>query len=230
MTEDARKPILVLSPHFDDAVLSCARFIAQHSGAVTVATVMGGKPSSWNVQRRWDFDECGIPVGTDVIELRKTEDRRALELLGASQLAFDVRENEYEPDDATRPAEVRSAVEKALEGLQPATCVIPLGTGHPDHQLVTVVAVDLARADVSDRDWLVYEEQPYRTRFQKWNRAAIEQLYQRVPTLEPCEVVISADIDLKGAAIDCYASQAGPLKRGRPVLPDCIDESYWRLV
>ena len=47
--------IVVVSPHLDDAVLGCARFLSAHAGA-TVVTVFAGNPPEYptDPMRLWD--------------------------------------------------------------------------------------------------------------------------------------------------------------------------------
>lgn len=46
--------VVILSPHLDDAVLGCGRFMAAHPG-VTVLTVYAGKPTYYpEPMTRWD--------------------------------------------------------------------------------------------------------------------------------------------------------------------------------
>ena len=44
---------LVISPHFDDAVLSCGHWLHMNPGAV-VATVCSGKPERGSPASKWD--------------------------------------------------------------------------------------------------------------------------------------------------------------------------------
>ena len=143
--------VLVVSPHLDDAALSCGGAIherARRGDRVVVATVFSdGK----------DHDR------------RRDEDRRALQILGAPVIhlgLFDAPERlglarthraiveEAKVTDAD-VALVRDALRTAIGRTQPAEIWSPLGVGdHVDHRVVV--------AALSGQPGLVlYEDRPY---------------------------------------------------------------------
>ncbi|MDQ4503283.1 PIG-L family deacetylase [Sinomonas sp. ASV322] len=67
--------ILVLSPHFDDAVLSCWSVIQDFGEAVDVVTMCGGAPDDGLSD--WD-DTCGFSSGGEAAAARRNEEARAL--------------------------------------------------------------------------------------------------------------------------------------------------------
>jgi LmbE family N-acetylglucosaminyl deacetylase len=75
--------ICVISPHFDDAVLSCANLIADVPDA-TVLTIFSGGPGRAGQISGWDRS-CGFSTGDDVMGARAAEDLAALQQLGATQ-------------------------------------------------------------------------------------------------------------------------------------------------
>lgn len=146
-------PLLVISPHLDDAVLSCGRLLAANPGAV-VLTVLAGRPLD---DRFVDWDRRGgFHPGDDVMGRRRREDRRALRLLRARPVWLDFRDDVYrdEPFDA---AAVRSEVSDVVESLDPALVALPLGIRHPDH----VAVADALRDTLPGRRVRLYAEQPY---------------------------------------------------------------------
>src|SRR5436305_15085471 len=75
--------VVVVSPHLDDAVLSCARFMAAHPGC-TVVTVFAGTPPAYpEPMRLWD-EQSGFAPGDDVMDARRHEDCAALAVLDAT--------------------------------------------------------------------------------------------------------------------------------------------------
>ena len=95
--------VVIVSPHLDDAVLSCARFMAVHPG-VTVVTVFAGNPDEYPTpQRLWDV-QSGFGPDDDVMEARRAEDRAALALLDATPLHLQFVEHTYLPGDQARRA------------------------------------------------------------------------------------------------------------------------------
>ena len=82
---------IFLSPHYDDAALSCGGLMAQldTAGEFTVAaTLLGGKP---DYTRLSPFARMihGRPLaGQDPIDQRRAEERHALALLGAGWMIY----------------------------------------------------------------------------------------------------------------------------------------------
>lgn len=146
-------PLLVVSPHLDDAVLSCGRLLAATPGSV-VLTVLAGRPLD---DRFVDWDRrAGFRPGDDVIGRRRREDLRALRLLRARPVWLDFRDDVYrdEPLDADA---VRAEVRKVIMELDPAQVALPLGLLHPDH----VAVADALRDALPGRAVRLYAEQPY---------------------------------------------------------------------
>jgi hypothetical protein len=80
----AHAPLVIVSPHFDDAALSCVSLVARHPGAVLL-TVFGAGPPRVNPITRWDR-ASGFAPGDDVIAVRAAEDLDACDALGARQV------------------------------------------------------------------------------------------------------------------------------------------------
>ena len=80
---DVLANVVVVSPHFDDAVLGATHLIAGHPGT-TVITVLGGRPPAYpEVPTSWDA--CGgFRAGDDVVALRREEDNAAMAFLEAT--------------------------------------------------------------------------------------------------------------------------------------------------
>ena len=84
VTEELRR-LVVVSPHFDDAVLGCGQLLSAHPGA-TVVTVLGGRPESYPEEvTHWDASG-GFATGDDVVAARREEDRNALAVLDATSV------------------------------------------------------------------------------------------------------------------------------------------------
>src|SRR5580658_10141715 len=79
LARKAEKPILVLSPHYDDAVLSCGAWLSSHPGSV-VATVCTGRPGPGIGPHQWD-GTSGFPSGDAAAMVRQGEDAAALAVL-----------------------------------------------------------------------------------------------------------------------------------------------------
>ena len=85
--------VAIVSPHLDDAVLSCGNFMASHPG-VSVVTVFAGNPPAYptDPMRQWDV-QSGFAPGDDVMETRRHEDDAALEVLGAKPVHLEFIEH-----------------------------------------------------------------------------------------------------------------------------------------
>ncbi len=80
---------LVLSPHLDDGVLSCASLVAalEATGRVTVLTVFSeASPPPHTRAARSFLRTCASGGAAELFAARRAEDREALELLGARQV------------------------------------------------------------------------------------------------------------------------------------------------
>ncbi|MGO9971271.1 MAG: PIG-L deacetylase family protein [Solirubrobacteraceae bacterium] len=78
-------PIVVLSPHLDDAVLSCGALInyARQRTSVTVATLFTeGAPGPYTLSARRHLWRMGIRDAEQLYDRRRSEDRALLESLG----------------------------------------------------------------------------------------------------------------------------------------------------
>lgn len=150
---------LIVSPHLDDAVLGCGRWLAAHSGC-TVVTVFAGTPSDPAQLTDWDA-RCGFVSAGQAIEVRRREDRAALAQLGATPVWLDFCDSQYAQTPSVDA--VRDALRLLLDELRPGRVLYPLGLFHSDHFLVH----DASRAalrECPDTRALVYEDALYRGR------------------------------------------------------------------
>lgn len=135
---DAR--IVVLSPHLDDAVLSCWHLLDSNA-AVTVVNVFTGSPppgtAGW-----WDeLTGAGDPI--ERMRERCEEDRRALALAGRSAVALELLDAQYRRE----PPPVAELVER-FRAAMPSGALMHAPAAmmrHPDHLLVRDAAIELAR-------------------------------------------------------------------------------------
>lgn len=126
--------ILVISPHFDDAVLSAGQFMSERSDA-EVVTVFGGFPKKpEDVHTPYD-KKCGFDNAEDAVTIRRLENDEATALLGATAINLEFPDEQYG---------VKVELNKIIDSLQELVdnndyefIMGPLGLGHPDHILVT---------------------------------------------------------------------------------------------
>jgi LmbE family N-acetylglucosaminyl deacetylase len=130
---------VILSPHLDDAVLSCWRVLSQ-PGEVIVINVFAGVPTSTGAPAWWDR-VTGARDSAERVRDRVDEDRTALALAGRTPVNLDFLDEQY------RDAEQSLApVIAEIEGrLMPGAHVFaPAAFGrHADHALVRAAALRL---------------------------------------------------------------------------------------
>src|SRR5580692_19322 len=113
--------LLVISPHFDDAVLSTGFWLSQHTRA-TVATVFSGSPGLGVPASKWDISG-GFESGNDAALGRRAEDERALHYLGSDQRCLGFLDDpyrtaeRYHESDFGSGSEIRGSVADALHRL-----------------------------------------------------------------------------------------------------------------
>ena len=222
-----RYDAIYLSPHFDDAVLSCGgqMFLRARAGqAVLVVTVMGAPPPAdpasafaRELHRMWDA--AGHPAA-----LRRQEDAAACALLGVDLTACDFTDAIYRQaagvaalypsrESITGPLHPADgallyALAERLRSLPPADFIAaPLGVGgHVDHRLVCAAAEQAFGGTMA-----FYEDFPYAKRWR-----ALAGFFR--PRRRWCQETIALTPEAIAArcdAIERYASQRGSLFRDR---------------
>jgi LmbE family N-acetylglucosaminyl deacetylase len=217
---------LVVSPHLDDAVLSCGASIASLTEAgchVTVVTVFTALPCRMPPPplAQWFHARCGL--GDDAMKTRTHEDLAAVASLGAEAVRLGLEECIYRRAEDGTPVygaeleiftssplgetAVASNLERLLAGLpgwRAADLVLaPLGIGgHVDHRIVRA-AVETA-AGRAGRTPLLYEDVPYLlySRCRGWESELTHGLSPRA------SLVSGEQWNKKIQAIGHYASQA----------------------
>jgi len=156
-------PIAILSPHFDDAVLSCWHLLAE-CDEPTVVNVFSGSPPPGTATAWWDeLTGANDPV-TRMLE-RREEDRAALATTGAATHSLDLLDDQYRTADV-RPHVLVAGICGATD--REATLYAPAALdGHPDHVLVRDAALCLAAAG---RRVVLYADLPHaiRTGWPSW--------------------------------------------------------------
>jgi len=220
-----RADAVYLSPHLDDAILSCGGRIARECAAgerIVVLTLFTAdepatppSPFAATLARWWS-----LPPG-EVMRARRREDLEACARLGCRPEHAGLVEAPYRLDPAGRPlyasldalyGTLAEAEEPSVErlaarlaALDAHRIVAPLGVGgHVDHRLVRRAA-ERARPDA-----LFYEEFPYT----EWKWRALDRALGRRADWR-CEAIELTDAELvaRREAIECYRSQVPALFR-----------------
>ncbi len=222
--------VLVVSPHFDDAALGAAHLLGACAGS-TVVTVYGGPPARYpDPPSEWDA-LGGFRAGDDVVALRREEDRRAMDVLGARPVWMEFVDHQYLlPEERVSADTVAVELERVIDGIGPTSVFLPMGLANPDHVVTHDAGVSIAwrREDIT---WFCYEDSGYKhiPGLLAWR---VAKLFRS--DLWPTPAVIPAvpDPKLKRAAIECYVSQLPPLNRDHGLearLDAEVPEQHWRL-
>jgi LmbE family N-acetylglucosaminyl deacetylase len=226
VTASAPLELIVLSPHLDDAVLSCGGRIAAITRAggraLTVTPFAGDEPETspsrlaGNLRRSWQ-----LPAG-QVVAARRREDDEAGRRLGAETEHWTLREALYRTDagghalyashaalygePAAADAATAEEVTKRICNL-PATALllVPLAVGgHVDHRLVR------AAAERSGRTMAYYEDFPY----SEWKWFGVRRALDSDSSWSSEALPLSPDLlELRKQAILAYSSQVRTLFR-----------------
>jgi LmbE family N-acetylglucosaminyl deacetylase len=223
---------IYISPHFDDAVLSCAGLIweqARQGQQVEIWTIFGGEPPvgplsnlALAIHTLWKSGD-----GMETIALRKQEDEAAAACVGADIVHFGFQDCIYRrsprgehlypetvftsahPGDSRLPGNIARALKSEL--LPEDVLVVPLALGsHIDHILARQALEKLGRPL-----WY-YADIPYLLNYPDTLAPAVAEL---APTFHP---VSSAGIDAWWDGIAAYKSQIDSLYRGEGTLEQAV--------
>ena len=246
-----RYDAIFLSPHLDDAVLSCGGTINQitkNGGRVLVASVMAGdlqggvlSPFAKSLHRRWEIDSPDAAS-------RREEDIGACLVLEASWHHCDIPDCIYRQDHRTgiplytteeslfgpvnpEEKELAARIADIMAGLPDAEQVFaPLGVGnHVDHQLTRLAA----ERWIEPESLIYYEEYPY--------AESVEGIYPPFEYGNRWHRMIRSmaedDLLAKTQAAACYRSQISTFFDSEEEMADRImsyqerigGEPYWKL-
>jgi LmbE family N-acetylglucosaminyl deacetylase len=221
MSAPERRPVF-LSPHYDDAELSCGGTLAAMADTgerPLVLTVFGSEPDgplnsfAAEMHRAWGLNP------SDAIEHRRQEEACAAAVLGVESQWLDLPDAIYRgeryltdehlfgaihPEEATLYREIRDAIFIYLENhrIEPSVLYCPLGIGnHVDHQHVLATARSLTYRGHTVIAW---EDYPYAGD----SGVEVEPVAMRRSSGTPDVRSISEDqLQRKIQAVNCYASQ-----------------------
>lgn len=221
---DPTGPRLVLSPHFDDAVLSCWSALVA-PGEVVVANLFTGRPAHGVLA---DYDRiAGASSSAELMDAREAEDAAALALAGRRPTNLGFLEDQYR----SRAPAVGELLERLAERVAGARSVLaPAAIGqHPDHVLARNVAIALRAAG-----WPVafYADLPYCATYgwpawvtgtpadphlvadAPWGRALAALRREGIEPIAEVRRLDAAEQAAKLAALRRYATQYPTLARG----------------
>lgn len=148
-------PVVVLSPHLDDAVLSCFAVLSRQGTTRTVVTVFAGVPEP-GATGTWDASQ-GVARSDEHMAERVADDLDVMAGLGARAVHLPLLDQQYRTSRLTSQSLARR-LEPHVEG---AHVYAPAGFGqHPDHVLVRDAAL---RAFAGMASLRLYADLPYAT-------------------------------------------------------------------
>jgi LmbE family N-acetylglucosaminyl deacetylase len=227
---------ITLSPHFDDAALSCGGLIFEQSRqglSTEIWTIMAGDPppgplSEFAMQNHalW-----GLTSGEQVVDMRRAEDEAAAGILGAQLVQLDIPDCIYRrspngawlytetvmtaplPADRRLPERIAAALRSELRKEDVLLCPLALG-GHVDHILVRQAAESLRRP------LLYYADIPYVLNDPGTLPPAVTTLVSQLYPVS--ETGLAAWLE----GVAAYKSQVDSLFKGQGSLFDAI-RTYW---
>ena len=160
MPTDELERIVVVQPHFDDAVMGAGYLIAGHPGT-TVVTVFGGRPPAYpETPTEWDA-LGGFKAGDDIVALRRGEDIAALAELGARRTGWSSAITSTSTRrSGTNLATSRRRSRRRCGISNRPRCSCRSVLANPDHDL-THRAARIVMDDLQDVAWYCYEDAGY---------------------------------------------------------------------
>jgi LmbE family N-acetylglucosaminyl deacetylase len=145
---------VILSPHLDDAVLSCWHLLSQ-PGDVIVMNVFAGVPTGLRAPAWWD-EYTGATDSGDRVRERIEEDRRALALARREPINLGFLDEQYRE----HPQPLEPLIEQIASRLPTeAGIYAPAAlTNHVDHVIVRSAALELQTAGL---DVSLYADLPH---------------------------------------------------------------------
>jgi LmbE family N-acetylglucosaminyl deacetylase len=207
---------IVISPHLDDAVLSCWHLL--EAGDATVVSVFTAVPEA-GATGWWDKLTGAVDSPARVRE-RLLEDRRAMSLAGVSPVHLDLVDEQYRRNGASPPV-----AEALAEHVADADEVYaPLGLFFSgDHALVREAAFELRGDTVLYADhphvgffglptWVNGEPAPLDVDA-AWRQRMAEAGLEPDALSPAVHALDDAAFERKLAAVACYATQTPALER-----------------
>ncbi len=147
---------VILSPHFDDAVLSCWHVLAS-AGEVLVVNVFAGEPPAGTLG--WWDRHAGAIDSARAVRARIEEDRQALALAGRTAVNLPFLDGQYRHGDQA-PGEIVEALHGVLVPGTRIYAPASLGDHHRDHTAVRAAALALRAVGA---DVALYADVPHAT-------------------------------------------------------------------
>lgn len=194
------KKALLISPHFDDAVLSAGQYMADRPDC-EVVTVFAGVPNVPDAIRTPYDLKCGFDNARNAVGARIRENDEALALLEATVINLEFPDSQY--NQKVFIDDIVFRLQEIVDKNDYELILGPIGLGHPDHILVTDAILRLQ----TNLPIYLWEDLPLRVVEPErvWNRLAllglgsIDKLWQTGTTGDKMAKKVRAML--------CYKSQ-----------------------
>lgn len=193
------RKVLLISPHFDDAVLSAGQFMAGRPDCEVVTVFAGYPTGSEGVRTAYD-KKCGFKNAQDAVSVRRFEDSQATAMLQATSVHLRFSDGQY--NENVDPEEIKAEILDLIEKEDYEFVLAPMGLEHPDHELVSDCVTDLVDDGAITLPVYLWEDLPTRVVYP-------EIAFSRIIDLDLQHLVNIGDgpISDKIRALWCYKSQ-----------------------
>ena len=213
------KKVLLLSPHFDDAVLSAGQFLAGRPDC-DVVTVFAGFPTEDYLT---PYDEkCGFKTSKEAVTARRLEDKNALALLKANPIHWKYADSQYSNSFWDIGSSILIDIANIIHDNDYEFVLCPLGIGHGDHKQVSDYVLQLVKEGAIKCPVYLWEDLPTRVVYP-------EEAFERIQELGLTEREFIGDgpIANKIRSLTCYTSQIGTGILDPYVM--YVPERFWRV-
>lgn len=221
--ESIKKPMaIILSAHFDDAVLSLGGLLAKKQNEAEVDTFFAGK-SEKTFFTKWDRIS-GFKNSGEAIDSRNKENIAALSRFGASVKNYDYLDFQYREKGQYR--QIENGMEKEIESVMAkyfSRQVFLYGPAefgakitHPDHKILHEAFVAAAKKNKNPNvKFLIYEDFPYVWQFNQSNKIELKKYLEsndKVKLKEEYIDIGQSELEIKIKSIKDYISQVAAFR------------------
>lgn len=211
--------IIVLSPHFDDAVISMGGLLAKHEHPTVVATFFTAEPAV-ATSTQWDT-MSGFSNSKDAVTARTQENQKALTTLGVDAIKnFGYMDSQYRhgtSSDADLEQNMAQDIQALLAsyGDKQISVYAPSIFGpkisHPDHALLHRAFFDVAENYPKQNvTFYFYEDYPYVEQFNKTSVISVEKNLENDTNriFDTVQIPLTArQVSKKENSLSAYTSQ-----------------------
>ena len=207
-------PMLIVSPHLDDAVLSCGQLMAGRPDII-VATVCTAAPPSPHDKALTTYDrDCGYVNAGHAMQNRRLDDMNAVGSLRGSTVHLGFLDHQYRElgHGTLDPAAIAEALVRVVDEHGIGMAMGPLGLAHPDHEATAEAFRLLLQHHRRQIEPWVYEDTPSRVLWPELVPARLAW-WADVAGLHPeLGFAGTGPLEAKEAAISHYPSQLDALR------------------